>query len=111
MEGMNISKADAVAHLAKWHDAGTQVRAVYTSVTGNTSIVGKTTELSRAAIKIAGNGCEMLLYFRDTSQYDYKDSRELPTEANRDRVNKYPVVIDIKFDNGDHAQILEFFSE
>jgi hypothetical protein len=35
MERMDISTDDAVAHLAKWRDAETTVRAVYTNVTGN----------------------------------------------------------------------------
>jgi hypothetical protein len=107
---MNISKADAVAHLAKWHDAGTQVRAIYASVTGNLSIVGTITELSHAAIRITGSACEILLYFRETSTFDYKDPRETPTEANKDRVNKYPTIIEAKFSNGDRVEIIEFFS-
>ena len=108
---MDISKEDAVAHLAKWRDAGTIVRAVYTTVTGNSSIVGKISDLSQAAIKIAGSGSEMLLYLRATSFFDYKDVRQVPTEANQDRVNKYPTVIDIKFSNGDRLVIAEYFSE
>ena len=108
---MNISKADAIAHLAKWHNAITQVRATYKTVTGNSFIVGQIKELSASAIKIGGNGCEMLLYFRATSEYGYKDPREATTESNKDRVNKYPTVIEVKFSNGDHLEILEFFSE
>jgi hypothetical protein len=107
---MNISKADAVAHLAKWRDAGTQVQAVYTTVTGHYSIVGKITELSQAAIRIQGSGCETLLYFRETSNFDYKDPREEPTEANRDRLNKYPTIIEVRFSSGDRMEILESFS-
>lgn len=108
---MNISKADAVAHLAKWHNAGNQVRAIYATVTGNFSIVGKITELSQAAIKITGSNCEMHCYFRETSTFDYKDPREALTEANKDRVNKYPPVIEVKFSNGDRVEIIEFFSQ
>jgi hypothetical protein len=107
---MDISKADAVAHLAKWHDAGTQVHAIYATITGHFSIVGKITELSQAAIRIKGGGCEMLLYFRETSNFDYKDPREEPTEANKDRVNKYPTIIEAKFSSGDRMEIMEFFS-
>ena len=110
MERMDISKDDAIAHLAKWRDAETTVRAVYTSVTGNLSIVGKITSLSEAAIRVAGSGSEMLLYFRSTSVFDYKDARQVPTEANKDRPNKYPTVIDIKFSNGDRVVIVEYFS-
>ena len=106
---MNISKPDAVAHLAKWRDAGTRVQAIYATVTGNVSIVGEISELSQAAVRIKGNGCEMLLYFRETSTFDYKDSREKPSEANKDRVNKYPTVIEAKFSNGDRLEIAEFF--
>ena len=58
---MNISKADAVAHLAKWRDAGAEVQAIYATITGNLSIVGKIAELSQAAVRIKGSGCEMLL--------------------------------------------------
>ena len=108
---MDISKEDAVAHLAKWHDADTTVCAVYTTVTGNSSIVGKISDLSPAAIKIAGSGSAMLLYFRETSSFDYKDVRQAPTEANKDRANKYPTVIDVKFSNGDRVVIAEYFSE
>jgi hypothetical protein len=111
MERMDISKDDAIAHLAKWHDAETTVRAVYTNVTGNLSLVGKIKSLSPSAITIAGSESEMLLYFRATSLFDYKDVREVPTEANKDRTNKYPTVIDIKFSNGDRVVIVEHFSE
>ena len=108
---MNISKADAVAHLAKWHDKGTPVRAVYATITGNLSLVGKISELSHASIKITGSGCEMLFYFRETSTFAYKDPREALTEANKDRVNKYPTVIEAKFGNGDHVEITEYFNQ
>jgi hypothetical protein len=108
---MNISKADAIAHLAKWFDAGAEIRATHTTVTGSLYIVGKIRELSDAAIKITGKDCELLLYFKSTSEYIYEDTRTLPTEANKDRINKYPTVIDIKFANGDRVEILEFFTE
>jgi hypothetical protein len=107
---MDISKADAVAHLAKWRDAGTQVQAIYATITGHLSIVGAIAELSQAAVRIKGSGCEMLLYFRETSTFDYKDTRQQPNEANKDRVNKYPTVIEAKFSNGDRVEIMEFFS-
>jgi len=107
---MNISKADAVALLGKWHDAGTQVRAIYETVTGHLSIVGEITELSQAAINITGSACEMRLYFRETSKFDYKDPRQAFTEAVKQRVNKYPTVIQAKFINGDRVEITEFFS-
>ena len=106
---MNISKTDAIAHLAKWREAGTEVRAIYKTITGNLFLVGRIEELSAAAIKITGTGCEMLLYFRSTSEYDYKDVREPVSEANKDRLNKYPTFIDVKFSNGDHLEISEFF--
>ena len=108
---MNISKADAIAHLSKWRGNETQVRATYRTIAGNSFIVGKIKELNSAAITIAGSGCEMLLYFRMTSEYDYKDVREPASEANRERVNKYPTVIDVKFSNGDHLEILESFDD
>src|SRR5438105_6567424 len=108
---MNISKADAIAHLAKWHNAGTQVRATYRTITGNSSVIGKITNLTPAAIQVTGSGAEMLLYFRATSEYDYKDIREPTTESNKNRVNKYPTIIEIKFANGDRLDILDFFHE
>jgi hypothetical protein len=111
MERMDISKDDAIAHLAKWHDAATAVRAVYSNVNGNLSIVGKISSLSPSAITIAGSESEMLLYLRATSLFDYKDVREVPTEATKDRINKYPTVIDIKLSNGDRVVIVEYFSE
>src|SRR5690349_2062081 len=107
---MNISKADAIAHLAKWRDASTQVQAICATITGNLSIVGKIVELSQADLRITGSGCEMRLYFRETSTFDYKDPREEPTEANKHRVNKYPMIIEAKFSNGDRVQILESFT-
>ena len=111
MIGMNISQADAIAHLAKWYDAGTEIRLTHRTVTGNLSLVGHISKLTEAAITITGNDCELLLYFRATSEYRYDDTRALPTEANKQRVNKYPTVIDIKFANGDRVEILEFFKE
>jgi hypothetical protein len=107
---MNISKEDAVAHLAKWHNANTIVEVVYTGITGSLSIVGQIEELSPAAIKIVGAECSLLLYFRDTSAYDYKDVRQAPTEANKNRENQYPTFIDVKFNNGDRLGISEHFS-
>src|SRR4051812_43561682 len=106
---MNISKADAIAHLAKWFDAKTEVRAILTTVTGRSEMVGTIAQLTDAEIKMTGTGCELFLYFRSTSEYGYEDVRALPTEANKDRINKYPTVIDIKFANGDRLQIIEFF--
>jgi len=108
---MNISKADAIAHLAKWFDAGTQVRATYKTITGNSSIVGKITDLTPAAITITGNGCEMMLHFRATSEYDYKDALQPAIEVSKNRKNKYPTVIDVKFSNGDHLEISESFDD
>src|SRR5436853_7838773 len=96
---MDISRDDAVAHLAKWRDGDTPVRAVYTTITGNISIVGKISDLSAAAIKISAEKAEMLLYFRATSMFDYKDVRQVVNQTNKDRVNQYPTVIDIKFNN------------
>ena len=108
---MNISKADAIAHLAKWFDAGTQVRATYKTITGNSFIVGKITDLSSASIKVTGSGCEMMLHFRTTSEYDYKDARQPASEVGKNRENKYPTIIDVKFSNGDHLDIMEFFDD
>ena len=53
----------------------------------------------------------MLLYFRMTSEYDYKDAREPASDANRNRSNKYPTIIDVKFANGDRLNILESFTD
>lgn len=74
-------------------------------------LVGHISKLTEAAISIIGKDCELLLYFRATSEYRYDDTRELPTEANKERANKYPTVIDVKFANGDRVQIQEFFEE
>jgi len=106
-DATRISKADAIAQLAKWHIAETEVRATYRAVTGTTSITGKIRELDHSAIKIAGIDCEMLWYFRETSEYEYEDAREPETEANKERRNKYPIVIDVKFSTGEHLSILE----
>ena len=108
---MNISKADAIAHLAKWYNAGAEVRAIYHSVTGNLRIIGRIEELSSSAIKVVTIGSEILLYFRDTSEYEYNDVREPPTEINKYRVNKYPIFIEVTFSNGDRLEVSEFFKE
>src|SRR6185295_12730699 len=108
---MNISKADAIAHLAKWFDSGTRVRATFKTISGNSSIVGQIKELSPAAIKVTGIDCEMLFHFRTTSEYDYKDNRLPASEDSKNRVSKYPTVIDVKFSNGDRLDILEFFED
>src|ERR1051326_4125126 len=76
IETMNISKDDGIAQLSKWHSASTPIRAIYRTITGNALIVGKMSELSPSAVKITGNGCEMLLYFRDSSEYEYTDARD-----------------------------------
>src|SRR5437016_3586811 len=108
---MNISKDDAIAHLAKWFDAGTQVRATYRTITGNSFIVGKIKGLTSDAITVAGNGCEMMLHFRATSEYNYNDARQPASDVVKNRTNKYPTVIDVKFSNGDRLDILESFDE
>jgi hypothetical protein len=111
IDSMNISKADAIAHLAKWFDAGTPVRATYSTITGNSFVIGKIKELSSAAIKVTGSSCAIMLHFRTTSEYDYKDARQPATEVTKNRENKYPTVIDVKFSNGDHLDIQEFFED
>src|ERR1051326_2477003 len=103
---MNISKADAIAHLAKWFDSGVQVRATFSSISGNSFIIGKIKELSPAAIKVTGSRCEMMFHFRATSEYDYKDNRQPASEDSKNRVSKYPTVIDVKFSNGDRLDVL-----
>ena len=108
---MNISKADAIAHLAKWYNAGAEVRAIYHSVTGNLRIIGRIEELSSSAIKVVTIGSEMLLYFRDTSEYEYSDVRKPTTEINKDRINKYPIFIEVTFSNGDCLEVSESFKE
>ena len=108
---MNISKADAIAYLAKWYNAKTEIRAVYTTITGNLSVVGTMKELSASGITITGIGCEMHLFFRDTSEYDYRDARQSDTDSNKDRLNKYPTIIRVKFSNRDEVEISEFFPE
>jgi hypothetical protein len=108
---MNISKADAIAHLAKWYDAKTEIRAVYKSITGRLSVAGRMKELSASGITITGIGCEIRLFFGDTSEYDYRDARQPDTDANKDRLNKYPAFIGVKFSNRDEVEISEFFPE
>src|SRR5690242_6190526 len=98
---MNISKADAIAQLAKWYDAQTPVRTVYRTITGALLATGRIRELSPASIKLGSTDWEMLLYFRETSQYDYKDARQAVTEDNKDRSDKYPIFINVKFSNND----------
>ena len=106
---MNISKADAIAHLAKWYAARIRVHSVYRSITGHLVVIGTINELSSASIKVASGNCEMLLYLRENSHYDYKDARQPSTEANKDRPDQYPIFISIKFSNGDQVEISESF--
>src|SRR5690242_14437503 len=101
---MNISKADAIAQLARWYDAQTPVRTVYRTITGQLLATGKINELSPASMKIGSTDWEMLLYFRETSQYDYNDARQAFTEHNKDRSDKYPVFIKVKFSNNDEVE-------
>ena len=104
---MNISKSDALALLGKWFSAATNVEAYYKAISGNVMVTGKIVELSSASIKIIGDRSDMLLYFRDTSEYDYKDARLVFNEENRGRLNKYPAFIEVKFRNGDRVEISE----
>lgn len=106
---MNISKDDAVAHLAKWFQGENDVRALYSTITGQLTIVGRIADLSSEVMEIAGSGCRLKLYFRTTSTFDYSDARELPTAGNKDRENKYPTVISIKFSSGESIEIVEHF--
>ena len=107
---MNICKADAIAQLSKWYNAATKVRAIYRSVTGNISIVGRMSELSPSTVKIQGDGCEMVLYLRDTSQYQYNDAHPPHAEGDKGQTNKYAIFIDVKFSSGEHLEVSEFFS-
>ena len=106
---MNISKADALALLGKWFSAETNVHAFYKTIAGNVMVTGKIAELSSSSIKITGNCSDMLLFFRDTSEYDYKDARLPLNEENRGRRNQYPPLIEVKFRNGERVEISEFF--
>ena len=105
---MNISKADAIAQLSKWYNATTKVCAIYRTVTGNTLIVGTMSELSLSIFRIRGDECEMVLYFRDTSEYEYNDARASGSEGQTEQANKYPIFIKVKFSNGDHLEVSEF---
>lgn len=104
---MNICKADAIAQLSKWYKSATTVQAMYRSITGSILIVGEISELSPSAITIRGDDCEMALYFRDTSEYEYNDARAPRTEV-VDQTNKYPIFIDVKFSNNDRLKLSEF---
>ena len=105
---MNICKADAIAQLSKWYNGATKVRVLYRCVTGNTSMVGRISELSLSTLRIRGDECEMLLYFRDTSEYEYNDALAPLDEGQTEQGNKYPIFIKVKFSNGDHLEVSEF---
>ena len=107
---MKISKADAIAHLAKWFDAGTDIRVTQTTVTGRLYIVGKIRELTDASIKMTGKDCEVLLSLKSVSLYGYEDGQGLSKE-NKAATDKYSTVIDIKFADGTRVDISEFFME
>jgi hypothetical protein len=107
---MNINKADAIAQLSKWYNAATKVRAHYRSVTGNILIVGRMSELSPSTVKIQGDACEMVLYLRDTSEYEYNDAHQPFAEGHKGQTNRYPIFIAIRFSSGDHLEVSEFFA-
>jgi hypothetical protein len=107
---VKISKADAIAHLAKWFDARTDIRATLTTVTGRLCIVGKIRELTDAAIKMTGKDCEVLLSLKSASLYGYEDGQALP-KANNAAPNGYSTVIDIKFAGGERLDIVDSFTE
>jgi len=107
---MNRSKADAIAQLSKWYSAATKVRAMYRSVSGNILIIGKMSELTPSTVKIQGNSCELVLYLRDTSQYEYHDAQQSLTEVQKEQPNRYPIFISVKFSGGDHLEVSEFFT-
>ena len=107
---MNISKADALALLGKWFNAEINVQASYKAISGNVMVTGQIGELNASSIKIVGNHSDMLLFFRDTSEYEYKDTRLPVNDENRERLNKYPAFIEVKFRNGDRLEISEFSS-
>ena len=109
MNVVKISKADAIAHLAKWFDAGTDIRVTQTTVTGRLYIVGKIRELTDASIKMTGKDCEVLLSLKSVSLYGYEDGQG--PKANDAAPNKYSKVIDIKFAGGERLDIVEFFAE
>ena len=108
---MNICKADAIAQLSKWYNAATRVRLMYRSVTGNTLMVGRISELSLSTFRIRGDECEMVLYFRDTSEYEYSDVFAPLSDGQTEQENKYPIFIKVKFSNGDHLEVSEFRDE
>jgi hypothetical protein len=105
---MNICKADAIAQLSKWYNAATKVRVMYRTVTGNTLMVGRISELSLSTFRIRGDECEMVLYFRDTSEYEYNDTLAPLSDGQMEQGNKYPIFIKVKFSNGDHLEVSEF---
>jgi hypothetical protein len=107
---MNISIADAIAHLSKWRTDGTQVRATHSTSAGRAVMVGTIKELNASSIIISAESCEMRFFFRTTSEYSYQDVREPVTDENKNRLNRYPTVIGVKFDNGDNLEIQESFS-
>jgi hypothetical protein len=53
----------------------------------------------------------MLLYFRDTSEYEYNDARAPLNEGETEQANKYPIFIKVKFSNADHLEVSEFGEE
>ena len=105
---MNIGKADAIAQLSRWYNAASTVRATYRSGTGDMLIIGKLSELSPSAVTIRGDGCEMLLYFKDTSEYEYNDARAPNRDGHIEQENKYPIFINVTFSNGDHLELCKF---
>ena len=105
---MNICKADAIAQLSKWYNAATKVRVMYRTVTGNSSMLGRISELSVSTFRIRGDESEMVLYFRDTSEYEYNDAFAPLGEGQAEQENKYPIFIKVKFSNGDHLEVSEF---
>ena len=104
---MKISKEDAIAYLAKWYDAGGEVKAVYRTGATRLQLIGIVEELSPAAIKVVAPQAEILVYFGDTATYEYQDGRATDIGGALG-VDKYPIFIEVMVNSAERLEVSEY---
>jgi hypothetical protein len=92
---MEITSDEALQIFGKWQDEATIVRAIDARENGGFMIVGNIADMSATAIHITGHDCEMLLNLHDVISFDYKDSREAPSEVGEETKKEYPTVVEM----------------
>ena len=104
---MKIPKEDAIAYLAKWYDAGAEVKAVYRTSATRLQLIGIVEELSPTAIKVVAPQAEIVVYFEDTSSYEYQDGRATDIHG-AVGVDKYPIFIEVMVNTAERLEVSEY---